>query len=553
MAIYHCAIKNIGRSNGKSAVASSAYRSGEKLHDKEQDKTFDYTSKDNVVYSEIFLCENAPTEYRDRETLWNEVQKVEKAKDARFAREWEVAIPNELTLDQAKELTRGFCESLASEGMCIDMSIHWKEGNHHAHIMGTTRPIQKNGKWGQKEKKAYALDEKGEKIPIFDENGIQKVDSRNRKQWKRITVESNDWNKREKVEEWRARWAEHCNQYLEKENQIDHRSYQRQGVEQIPTIHEGYVARQMEQRGQISELCEQNRKIKSLNEKIKEIVQDIKERVNEQIAKFRGLERASDNHRETADRNRFFEVRSRARQQIDTRPNERDNAITRPTQKITEISNRAQQRVRDILIQNQGAERRKRRIDEIKRRVDVVKSLQKLMATKTKYKELNRRNNRVKSLIEQFNTEQGKIEQAKSQKANLSLLAMSERKSCDITIKKSQENIENLFNKFNIKSIEELYKARDMRESMLDKLKNVYENEKATLPAEMQEILGGIEKQVSLEQQKQPKKSLADRIAEAKEKITQQEEVWNISKATEFVEKTHKEQRHVDVGIDLER
>ena len=261
----HCQVKNIGRSSGRSAVASSAYRSGEKLEDRETGITHDYTQKSGVEFTEIILCKNAPEEYKDRATLWNEVQKVEKSSDARLAREWEVAIPHELSKEQAKELVHNFGQSLADEGMCVDLAIHWKEGNHHAHIMGTTRPIKENGEWGTKEKKAYSLDQNGQKIPILDENGEQKIGAKGRKMWQRETVESNDWNKTEKVEEWRERWASECNKYLSQDKQIDHRSYERQGEERIPTIHEGFVARQIEQKGGIADKCEHNRIISHQN------------------------------------------------------------------------------------------------------------------------------------------------------------------------------------------------------------------------------------------------------------------------------------------------
>lgn len=294
MAIYHCSVKNISRSGGKSAVASASYRAGEKLEDRETGLTHDYTNKKEVAYSEIILCENAPSEYQDRETLWNAVEEVEKQSNARLAREWEVALPNELTLDQSKELVRGFAQSLADEGMCVDVNIHWKEGNHHAHIMGTTRPIKENGEWGQKEKKAYKLDENGQKIPQIDpQTGEQKIGARGRKMWQRETVEANDWNKTEKVEEWRERWAEHCNRYLEKEQQIDHRSFERQGIERIPTIHEGYVARQMEEKGQTAERCEINRDINAANIQLSalehqqnlftRLLEQLKERVKEAL------------------------------------------------------------------------------------------------------------------------------------------------------------------------------------------------------------------------------------------------------------------------------
>ena len=197
MAIYHCSIKNISRSGGRSVVAASAYRAGEKLEDQETGLIHNYTNKSEVAYSEIFLCENAPEEYHNREVLWNAVEKIEKQSNARLAREWEVALPNELTLEQSKQLVRAFAQSLTVEGMCVDANIHWKEGNHHAHILGTTRPIESDGQWGKKEKKAYALDEHGQKIPQIDPaTGKQKIGARGRKIWERVTVEANDWNKR---------------------------------------------------------------------------------------------------------------------------------------------------------------------------------------------------------------------------------------------------------------------------------------------------------------------------------------------------------------------
>lgn len=266
MAIYHMSIKNISRAKGKTAIAAAAYRAGTTLQDQETGITHSYTKKTEVAYTEIILPEHAPAEYANRETLWNEVQKIETQDRARLAREWEVALPNELDLDQAKTLIHDFAESLVVEGMCVDVSIHWKDGNHHAHIMGTTRPIDKDGKWAPKERKGYKLDAEGNKIPVIDpKTGKQKIGARGRKMWQRETVQANDWNRREKVEEWRKRWADCCNKYLAREQQIDHRSYERQGITQLPTVHEGYAARLMEQRGTASDLCQRNRDIRLYN------------------------------------------------------------------------------------------------------------------------------------------------------------------------------------------------------------------------------------------------------------------------------------------------
>lgn len=276
MAIYHCSIKNIGRSDGRSAVACSAYRAAQKLRDKETGLLYDFTKKSEVIYSKIFLCKNAPAAYVDRETLWNEVQKIEKNKNARLAREWELAIPHELTFEQSKKLVCDFAKTLVDEGMCVDVNIHWKNNNHHAHIMGTTRQIKENGKWGQKEKKVYKLDENG-----------QKIGANGRKLWQREAVETNDWNKSDKVEEWRKRWAECCNQYLDLKNQVDHRSYERQGIDYIATIHEGYTARLIEKRGGIAERCEINREIVKKNNLLRTLRQQLRE-VNEKITELIG-------------------------------------------------------------------------------------------------------------------------------------------------------------------------------------------------------------------------------------------------------------------------
>lgn len=266
MAIYHMSIKNISRGKGKTAIAAAAYRAGTILTDNETGITHNYAKKSEVIYTEIILPEHAPAEYATREILWNEVQKIETQDRARLAREWEVALPNELDLDQSKTLVQDFAKSLAAEGMCIDVAIHWKDGNHHAHILGTTRPIDKDGKWAPKERKGYKLDAEGNKIPVIDtKTGKQKIGARGRKMWQRETVQANNWNKREKIEEWRKRWADCCNKYLAREKQLDHRSYERQGLMQLPTVHEGYAARLMEQRGSASDRCRLNRDIRLYN------------------------------------------------------------------------------------------------------------------------------------------------------------------------------------------------------------------------------------------------------------------------------------------------
>lgn len=269
MAIYHCSIKIIGRSDGKSAVASSAYRSGEKLTDDRTGLIHDFTKKRGVVFTEVSLPAHAPPEYADRNVLWNAVEKAEKKSNAQLAREIEVALPKELSRECQIEIVRRYVqENFVSVGMCADWALHDKgDGNPHAHIMLTMRGIKPDGSWAQKEKKIYALDEEGNRIPLIDPaTGEQKLGKRNEKLWKRITVEPNDWNDQNKAEIWRKPWADICNEYLSLEQQIDHRSYKRQELDLEPTIHEGYHARKTEKAGFVSNRCEYNRIVRKLNE-----------------------------------------------------------------------------------------------------------------------------------------------------------------------------------------------------------------------------------------------------------------------------------------------
>lgn len=268
MAIFHLSVKIISRSSGRSAIAAAAYRAGEKLKNEENGKTHDFSKKKGVVYSEIQLPENAPSEYKDRQTLWNKVQEIEKRADAQLAREVEVALPQELDRKKQIELAHNYIqEQFVDKGMIADWSIHDKgDGNPHAHIMLTTRSLKKDGSWAPKQKSTYILDENREKIPQIDpKTGKQKIGARGRKMWKRTTVTYNDWNNRDNVELWRNEWAKQVNHYLEPSKKIDNRSYKRQGITKMPTIHEGYVAREIEKRGGSSDRIETNKMIKKIN------------------------------------------------------------------------------------------------------------------------------------------------------------------------------------------------------------------------------------------------------------------------------------------------
>ena len=271
MAIYHCTVKIISRSSGRSAVGAAAYRAGEKLENERDGRTHNYTRKDGVVHTEIMTPENAPEWAKDREKLWNEVERAEKSIDAQLCREVEIALPSELTPEQQKELVRDYVkENFVDHGMIADVAIHDKgDGNPHAHILLTMREVDREGNWQQKCKKEYELDKDGNK---------QRLPSGN---YKCRKVETNDWNKKESLEKWREGWEKTANHHLEKaghEARIDRRSLKDQGIDREPQIHEGRAAqiqKKEAQRGKSVELdrSKLNREIKERNAEYKKLVE----------------------------------------------------------------------------------------------------------------------------------------------------------------------------------------------------------------------------------------------------------------------------------------
>ena len=264
IAIYHCSIKIVSRGKGKSAVAAAAYRSGEKLTNEWDGLTHDYTKKGGVVHSEILLPAHAPPAFSDRSTLWNSVELSEKSNNAQLAREVEIALPVELSGEEQTRLVREYCSSqFVSKGMIADFNLHdTGGGNPHAHILLTMRPLDEKGAWLPKSKKEYVLDENGEKIRLPSGR------------YKTRKVDLVDWNNRENAEVWRRAWADLANEFLaqnDRPERIDHRSYERQGIDQIPTVHVGVSATQMEKKGIVTERGELNRNIKAANRILREI------------------------------------------------------------------------------------------------------------------------------------------------------------------------------------------------------------------------------------------------------------------------------------------
>jgi len=226
-----------------------------------------------VIASEIMLPPHAPEIYLDRATLWNAVENCEKHPKAQLAYSFDIAMQNELTLEENMELARKFVqEQFVTKGMIADLAFHSPEKedggipNPHFHVMTTMRPLNPDGTWGQKQRREYLLDEDGNRIR--DKNGDYMFNA----------VHTTDWHEPETLEHWREQWAAAVNTKFEEKGldvRIDHRSYVRQGLDLIPTVHEGANVRQMEAKGIRTEKGELNRWIKATNR----LMQDVRKKI----------------------------------------------------------------------------------------------------------------------------------------------------------------------------------------------------------------------------------------------------------------------------------
>jgi len=265
MAIYHCTTKTVNRSSGRTAVASIAYRAGEKLTDERTGLTHDFTRKEGVAYTEIIS--NLDTQI-DRAELWNLAEKTENRKDARTAREWVIALPDELDEEQRKELAKDFAKSLVDRyGVVADLAIHapskgGDDKNHHAHILLTTRKAE--------------LDPEN-KLVLTQKAEIE-LSNTKRKSLGMGTSQ-------EEIKQIRATWANLANYALDKagyKEKIDHRSYAEQGNGLQATIHEGSKVTQLRRKGIDTEVSRFNDNIKQQNSQQLQYKEPQKEKILEQ-------------------------------------------------------------------------------------------------------------------------------------------------------------------------------------------------------------------------------------------------------------------------------
>jgi hypothetical protein len=226
---------------GRSAIASAAYRSGEKLFDDKEGRHYFY-ARSVMPESFILTPKNAPAWASDREQLWNEVERKDRRANSRYAKEFNVALPVELIEDEQKELlTKYVQENFVDEGMVADVAIHRDHpDNPHAHVMLTNRPFNSDGTWGIRSKKQYILDKNGNKTYT----GTSKYP----KSRKILMV---DWDKKEKIIEWRHNWAASVNQVLEQKNipdRISEKYFIEQGIDDTPTQYEGINSKRYERK-----------------------------------------------------------------------------------------------------------------------------------------------------------------------------------------------------------------------------------------------------------------------------------------------------------------
>lgn len=289
MAIYFSDISIISRGKGQSAIAHSAYISAERLKSEYDNRTRDYTRKHNeILFKDIIIPQgmNLP-KLKNRAKLWSSVENYEKRVDSQLAREFEFALPNELSRNDQIAIVKDFCAKLTAHGLICDCAIHVKENgnqkNVHAHIMTTLRAIQPNGEWSEKKDRSL--------------------------------------NSKDQLKQWRKDIADSTNKYLLKRGYepITHESYAARGIKKIGQIHMGAAATALERRGirtrkgdiyrDIAEQNEINEKLTELQERKEQLenefadslIQQTKERITNDSRESRTADRIE---RETTGENR---------------------------------------------------------------------------------------------------------------------------------------------------------------------------------------------------------------------------------------------------------
>ena len=290
--MFHLSVKPISRASGRSATAAAAYRSGQLIVDERTGEVHDFTRKSDIVHSEILVPAGAPAWAEDRTALWNAAEAAEKRKDARVARDYEVAIPKELTKEQGIALVRDFSTGLVDRyGVAVDFNVHrddmrkwdgtekgWQ--GYHAHVLTSTRKLGRDG-FGEKAEIELS-DTKRKSLGLGD--GASEI------------------------ERIREMWEVAANRHLEQAGvlqRIDRRSLKDQGIDREPTVHLGAGVTALERDGISSRLGDINRQVVA-EEKAQRVAERAAERVTEQALE-KALEKAPDKAAEPRlDRRQFL-------------------------------------------------------------------------------------------------------------------------------------------------------------------------------------------------------------------------------------------------------
>lgn len=245
---YHCSVKPVQRSVGRSAVAAAAYRLGECLHDHRLGETYDYTRRSGVLTAFTVAPDHAPDWVNDPETLWNRAEAAENRINSQVAREYEIALPSAVSADEREDIARSFARTLVDRyGVAVTVALHepsrhGDDRNFHAHILSTTRTMGTEGLG----KKTRVLDDR--------KTGPQEV----------LYL--------------RQHAADLINEALERagvDERVDARSFEARGIDREPTEHLGPTAAEMERDGEPSERGERNREIEEANRKMDELVDEL--------------------------------------------------------------------------------------------------------------------------------------------------------------------------------------------------------------------------------------------------------------------------------------
>lgn len=262
--VPHFKVEILSRGKGahRSVVGYAAYCARTRLRNERDGHLYNWSKRNDIIFSKIMLPENAPRRFFDRNVLWNEVEKIEKCKNSQLARTLVIALPSEFSADTQERVVCQYVQDcFVNYGMCADINIHDNgTGNPHAHIILTMRAIDKDEKWMAKQRKVYQLDKNGKKIydPV-------------KRQYKCTVRKTNDWDNPQNVEKWRKQWAEVCNAEFERlglRKSISHKSYKRQGCDLHPTRHLGSASTAMKRKGLRTKTGEANRNIHLQNLKL---------------------------------------------------------------------------------------------------------------------------------------------------------------------------------------------------------------------------------------------------------------------------------------------